>query len=638
MPSGSVAGPSASCSPAPYGRACAGCSRAKCKCFYRSEGFTCERCHRLGKTCEPASAVRKRKAQTPPPLAQPPPQPLSTRLEEKLDDLVTLLRSQANEKQIPSQAQTSQPPQESTPETTLNDRGGSPLSTPAAQVPDIALDTTASVVHLLCPAGPRASSSPIPRDISAHQMPDRMAEERLDIFRRSFISTFPFVYIPATTSAAELRRQRPFLWLMIMSLTTQSASEQSAMQETIWTIISRRIVSQHLADLDLLLGLVCFATWSHYFKKEKPFTTMLAQLTVLLAFELGVHQDAPANPLRRSRLLPQQPARQAPRTLEERRTMLAVFHVTSATWSAYRKTEPLRWTPYMDDCLRLVSEGRETHLDMLLATQVKCQIITNQLTCPSPGEFMGGESSKAPSAVLVAALLGQLSDIRQNLPAQLESERATQLYLWHTELKIRESLLSRPRLPDQTGLSHFQRLQNLDSVLSCVERWRAVFLEMPLHDWLAITTDTFSQFTQCLVILFKLATLEEPGWDLEEVKRRADVFEILDRACEIISNGPTTSSILNAEAQPISLIPKTLHLFRTIKAMFLAEMPQNIPASAAAFPTPDSGLGGIDMNDAFDFMGDEVFADEFLLNMMHEDILTSAWDFRQDNSYIPFDT
>lgn len=29
--------------PAPYGRACAGCARAKCKCFYQEGGQTCER-------------------------------------------------------------------------------------------------------------------------------------------------------------------------------------------------------------------------------------------------------------------------------------------------------------------------------------------------------------------------------------------------------------------------------------------------------------------------------------------------------------------------------------------------------------------------------------------------------------------
>lgn len=250
--------PDSACSPAPYGRACAGCSRAKCKCFYRSDGSACERCHRLGKACEPALAVRKRKAGTPPPTAQPPAPssapPLASRLEEKLDDLVTILRSQAVERQTPDQTK------RYTPQSTRY--GDSTSPTPAQQNPDVMIDTTASVIHLLRPASPKASYSPILEDVSVHDVPDRVAEEQLDIFRRAFVPLFPFVHIPATMSAYELRRQKPFLWLVAMSLTTRLTSQQFAMEETIWDIISHRIVSHHLMDLDLLLGVICFAAWS----------------------------------------------------------------------------------------------------------------------------------------------------------------------------------------------------------------------------------------------------------------------------------------------------------------------------------------------------------------------------------------
>ncbi len=56
---------------------------------------------------------------------------------------------------------------------------------------------------------------------------------------------------------------------------------------------------------------------------------MLAQLAISLAFEMGIHQDGPTNPPRRSRLLAQ-PAAQRSRTMEERRTIIALFHLTSS--------------------------------------------------------------------------------------------------------------------------------------------------------------------------------------------------------------------------------------------------------------------------------------------------------------------
>lgn len=331
MSSGSMTGESASCSPAPYGQACIGCSRAKCKCFYRSDGVSCERCHRLGKTCEPGLALRKRKARTPPqPPTQPPPPPVNSRLEEKLDDLVSLLRSQAAERQSQSQTDSQRHTPQSISEGTTGGYGESVASMSAPANPDVALDAAAGVVHLLRPATPPMSPSFIYDDISIYRLPDRVANEQLETFRRSFLSMFPFVHILSSTGAAELRREKPFLWLVIMGLTPKLVSQQFQMEATIWHIITHRIVTQHLVNLDLLLGVICFASWSHYFKKDKPFMCMLTQIAISLALELGIHRNPPTAPLRRSRFPNQIVEQPRPRTMEERRTMLAVFHLSSA--------------------------------------------------------------------------------------------------------------------------------------------------------------------------------------------------------------------------------------------------------------------------------------------------------------------
>jgi hypothetical protein len=61
--------------------------------------------------------------------------------------------------------------------------------------------------------------------------------------------------------------------------------------------------------------------------------TMLSQLAVTLALELGLHNDAPKNMPRQSksgRVLAQQAPGPQSRTMEERRSILAVFHLTSS--------------------------------------------------------------------------------------------------------------------------------------------------------------------------------------------------------------------------------------------------------------------------------------------------------------------
>jgi hypothetical protein len=129
-----------------------------------------------------------------------------------------------------------------------------------AHNPDVVIDTSTSVVHLY-PANSQVFSFPVFNDVSIHQISSRIAEEQLDTFRGTFIPMFPFVHIPVTLSASDLRHQKPFLWLVIMCLSTKRVSQQFAIEETIWQIISRRIVVEHLQTLDLLLGVVCFATW-----------------------------------------------------------------------------------------------------------------------------------------------------------------------------------------------------------------------------------------------------------------------------------------------------------------------------------------------------------------------------------------
>lgn len=174
----------------------------------------------------PANPVRKRRGQK-----------LHTsktaKLEEKLDGLVSLLRSQT----IVSHPQPTIPDLSSafTPITSTFPLRSEKLSLPKTSIFD---------------------------DVSIYRIPVAIAEEQLAKFQDVFLPFFPFVHIPEAMSAFDLRLQKPFLWLVIMSLTTRSVAQQMAMGRTIVHIVSTRIVAEHEKSLDLLLGLICYLTWS----------------------------------------------------------------------------------------------------------------------------------------------------------------------------------------------------------------------------------------------------------------------------------------------------------------------------------------------------------------------------------------
>jgi hypothetical protein len=110
-------------------------------------------------------------------------------------------------------------------------------------------------------------------DISIYTIPDSLAEENFNTFCRAFLPFFPVVQTPNAMSASDLCLQKPFLWLVIMSLTTKSATRQLEMGGIIRQIVSRKVVAQNEKSLDVLLGLICYLAWSVASNRIRPCVT-----------------------------------------------------------------------------------------------------------------------------------------------------------------------------------------------------------------------------------------------------------------------------------------------------------------------------------------------------------------------------
>lgn len=188
-------------------------------------------------------------------------------------------------------------------------------------------------------------------------------------------------------------------------------------------------------------------------------------------------------------------------------------------------------------------------------------------------------------------------------------------------MRVQDSALNGSTITDQTGISHFRRVQELNSILTTVESWLAVFYEMPLDDWVGMNVDIFAQFTHLLVVLFKLTTLQEPDWDLEEVRMRADLFDIIDRSCDMLQGLPLAVGITDADGPRRGLFFKSTDLLKTIKALFLAEMPSSMHP---ILPSHDN-VG--EYSSADDLGGDSLISDDFMLNLANEPWLFDIFDY-----------
>lgn len=126
---------------------------------------------------------------------------------------------------------------------------------------NLVIDTEANVVLVLNSAGADSLPLSVWDDVSSVQLADDVADEQLANFQHYFLPIFPMIYFPPTMTSCMLRREKPLLWLVVMALTTKSVTLQFDMERLIWRIISQRVVTEHAATLDLLLGIICFTSW-----------------------------------------------------------------------------------------------------------------------------------------------------------------------------------------------------------------------------------------------------------------------------------------------------------------------------------------------------------------------------------------
>jgi len=176
----------------------------------------------LGKECRPAETIRKRNVRT---AASK-----TAQLEEKLDGLVSLLKA-ANQ-------------------AAPNANG---FSSDDVQIPELLTPITTASESKIWQSVPPTVPSIFPTT--------DQAEECFKTFRDQKAHYFPFIHIPPTSNAQQLLRERPFLWLCIMAVSSKSATQQLALGGKVRQILGRRMLIELEKDHDLLLGLLAYIGW-----------------------------------------------------------------------------------------------------------------------------------------------------------------------------------------------------------------------------------------------------------------------------------------------------------------------------------------------------------------------------------------
>jgi hypothetical protein len=341
----------------------------------------------------------------------------------------------------------------------------------------------------------------------------------------------------------------------------------------------------------------------------------------------------------------------ATRTIEERRAVIGCFSATAmygfsslSTFdqrpllqltvprvSSYsQRIDALRWTPYLDECLQKLAESADHPNDILLVHVVRLQLILEKaVQIPVRNGYADAEDSgKPPFLFYMKALQSQLQDTKRDIPPDLlkngsnfqvpkcKNNTLTNspiemllMTIYNTELSIHEATLS--RVPIVSTNPNFHRLESLYSCLQAAKSWIDIFLAFPPARYIGLSMLTSTQLAHCVVVTYRLSTLDAPDWDRGLVRETVNLSAILDQLGKNLAQVKIIAGLDHSILEDNDIFSGSSRKIRHIKAFWDAKV-------AADSTVPDGTTADEPMGEP---------PAEFLDDSLLEDLL-GYWDYQ----------
>ncbi|KAI2464462.1 putative C6 transcription factor [Annulohypoxylon bovei var. microspora] len=536
---------------APYGQACLHCFKSKCKCVSRPDSDGCERCHRLNKQCRPSDSLRRRNVQknhnSTARIAQ---------LEGRLEGLISLLQSVAKspdssdalrkvlDESLAGHSQPGVEPQVTTPSLISNNVPEFPSTINADG------DTASSPLATSLPSGTSNQSSAN----SLYGLSTDEADAYLTVFRSQMLKHLAFIHIPLDITAKKLGETRPFLLRAIIAVVSPSTQQKMVRGKELKRILAQNALVENQSSLDLLLGLLTYIAWGwDTFLNKSGTLSRLIMLAISIVGNLRLNKPLPKDVHMIGPLTPgfadghQKCELEDPeqRHLERQRAVLGCFLLSSIISSYYAQTDAMRWTPQMEEGLRAISSNKECPTDEGFALQIRLQLLaqrTVHIREQQEADCSHLATAPLPSFVYLNALQGQLQELRDSIPPGFELQKILMAQVHYVDLCINESahtansdapLLTTPCIGDNGYIiSGFQRVECLWRSLNAIKAWLDIFFALPPSAFKGLSFPLWAQLARCIVILYRLSTLENPAWDRKVIRDTVDLIQVLERIAE----------------------------------------------------------------------------------------------------------
>ncbi|OJD18043.1 hypothetical protein AJ78_01935 [Emergomyces pasteurianus Ep9510] len=542
--------------PSTYGQACTHCYKAKCRCVRTSSGDDCERCIRLKKRCQPSESVRKRNV-----TAEQSHMRIA-RLEDKIETLLSAMQSLIGGPGTSGATSVNilQPVQ------SLSGNNISP-PTPFSSSTLVNSTNTANLTFSSSegPASMRASiapSSPQPNQLLPshnYSLPTSapasyQTDERLDFFRSRMLPYFPFIDLNPEMTSGYLRKNRPCLFQAIHTVTTFSTQERLIQVEELKRLLFTSALLRVQSNIDLLLGLLTYLTWStDAFLGRADLVSRLMMLAISLVYDMRLFK--PSSPDVEVMMAMTQgradessglPDDETPYgLLEKLRAVLACFVLSSNISSHLGRQDAIRWTPRMEDALRVITMNEACPTDKLFLAQVRLQLLKQKAEYVRQQDETGfvrtgtaNAAASAPRLLYLKTLRTQLHELRSSFSPELHQIDILNTHAQYVELYINHLAYSISKDPPPLDLSRrkvdggvlqgFERLECLWQSVENIKSWLDDFYRIPCLNLVGQPFHFWSQMILSITLLKYLSTLRDPEWDFQAVRNTVNLISTID--------------------------------------------------------------------------------------------------------------
>ncbi|KAI1122508.1 hypothetical protein F5Y10DRAFT_72395 [Nemania abortiva] len=385
-------------------------------------------------------------------------------------------------------------------------------------------------------------------------------EEATVLFQRytdRMATHLPAVVFPPGTTAAEIRRTKPILFLAIMSVaSSETPNTQRQLVKELMQIFAEKVVIYGRKSLELVQSIMVSAIWyfpPEHFEELKFY--QLVHLAAVMAIDIGLgrRKNSP-----KSRLIPytwrDHPFRKHPlpdpATIESRRTWLAAYFLASNVAMALHRPNLIRWQSFMTECMDILESSPEAapsdrYLCHLVWTHRLAEEVGIQFSMDDPSIFVNITETKVQYAL--RGFERDLDKYSRSIPDEdkqpslLLSFSVMSLYMHEIALQTNEEYSTsnaealRDPIPSAGDSLTSAHISALSSCLTAIDGIFETFLSLDISTIRCLPIFNFVRVAYAVVVLIKIYfSASSPTGELGKVieKENMKVSEYIDRLLE----------------------------------------------------------------------------------------------------------